>query len=146
MERRAGGARAPRRERAGATPDRRRPSHTILEAIPPPRQSTVGIRIVNNPYYPEQPRKVAQSYARPRRVFGNHSVSLGGLNRERASPFIELNTLPDACLSRFRSVTSAWNHLLRMRKMRRSHLAATRLWKGFDFSCCPRRIFLFFWG
>jgi len=49
LERRVGGARAPRRKWAGATPDRRRPSHTILEAIPPPRQSTVGIRIVNNP-------------------------------------------------------------------------------------------------
>jgi len=49
LERRVGGARAPRRKWAGATPDCRRPSHTILEAIPPPRQSTVGIRIVNNP-------------------------------------------------------------------------------------------------
>jgi len=48
-ERRAGGARAPGREQAGATPDRRRPSHTILEAVPPPRQSTVRIRTVNNP-------------------------------------------------------------------------------------------------
>lgn len=36
-------------KRAGATPDRRRPSHTICEAIPPPRQSIVGIRKGSNP-------------------------------------------------------------------------------------------------
>lgn len=42
-------------ERAGATPDRRRPSHTILRTIPPPRQSSVRIRTVNNPLVPSNP-------------------------------------------------------------------------------------------
>lgn len=47
--RRAGGCACASSERAGATPDRRRPSHTILRTIPPPRQSSVRIRTVDNP-------------------------------------------------------------------------------------------------